>query len=59
MELDKDYKDILKEAVEEIRTARTNIARQVNAAAIGVYWNLGKLLFKRKIVKTHGRQIQG
>ncbi len=57
MELDKDYKDILQEAVDEIRTARTNIARQVNTAAIGVYWNLGKLLFKRKIEKGHGAGV--
>lgn len=57
MELDKDYKDILQEAVDEIKNARAVIARQINTAAIGVYWNLGKLLFRRKIEKGHGAGV--
>ncbi|MFW5663459.1 MAG: DUF1016 N-terminal domain-containing protein [bacterium] len=48
---------MLKEAVEETRTARTSIARQVNTAAIGVYCNLGKLLFKHKIEKGHSAGV--
>ncbi|MDP3462891.1 MAG: PDDEXK nuclease domain-containing protein [Bacteroidales bacterium] len=57
MELDKNYAEILQLAVAEIRTARFTIARQVNNAANGVYWNLGKLLSERKIEKGHGAGV--
>lgn len=57
MELEKSYTDILQAAVAEIKTARATIARQVNAAAIGVYWNLGKLLSEKKIEKGHGAGV--
>ncbi len=52
-----EYADIFKAAVQEIKTARLQIARQVNAAAIGVYWNLGKLLSEKKIEKGHGAGV--
>lgn len=55
--LDGIYAEILRQAVTEIKTARTSIARQVNAAAIGSYWNIGKLLSKRKIEKGHGAGV--
>lgn len=51
------YIEILQKAVAEIRTARTTIARQVNTAAIQVYWNLGKLLTEKKIEKGHGAGV--
>ena len=51
------YDEILQQAVAEINTARNNIARQVNTAAIGVYWNIGKLLSERKIEKGHGAGV--
>lgn len=57
METDKHYAEIFEAAVNEIRTARASIARQVNTTAIGVYWNLGKLLSKRKIEKGHGAGV--
>ncbi len=57
MEPDKHYSEIFEAAVNEIRTARASIARQVNATAIGVYWNLGKLLSERKIEKGHGAGV--
>lgn len=53
MELDKQYVEIFQLALAEIKTARISIARQVNTAAMGVYWNLGKLLSERKIEKGH------
>ena len=56
MEIEK-YTDILQAAFLEIKTARTNIARQVNTAAISVYWNLGKLLSEKKIEKGHGAGV--
>lgn len=57
MELDKQYVEIFQLAVTEIKTARIAIARQVNTAATGVYWNLGKLLSERKIEKGHGAGV--
>jgi predicted nuclease of restriction endonuclease-like (RecB) superfamily len=54
---DNSYSEILRHAVAEIKTARSHIARQVNAAAIAVYWNLGKLLSERKIEKGHGAGV--
>jgi len=51
------YDEILQQAVAEIKSARNNIARQVNATAIGVYWNIGKLLSERKIEKGHGAGV--
>jgi hypothetical protein len=52
-----EYLDIFEAAVTEIKTARIGIARQVNAAAMPVYWNLGKLLSERKIEKGHGSGV--
>lgn len=52
-----EYVDIFQAAVTEIKTARIGIARQVNAAAMAVYWNLGKLLSERKIEKGHGSGV--
>ena len=57
MELDNRYSEILLQAVAEIKTARLQIARQVNVAAISVYWNLGKLLSEKKIEKGHGAGV--
>ena len=57
MELDKDYSELFQQAVAEIRTAKNTIARQINVAAMGVYWNLGKLLFEKKIEKGHGAGV--
>jgi predicted nuclease of restriction endonuclease-like (RecB) superfamily len=57
MELGKDYSEILGQAVAEIRTARQAIARKVNAAAMGFYWNLGRLLSEKKIEKGHGAGV--
>lgn len=57
MELDKDDSELFQQAVAEIRTAKNTIARQINVAAMGVYWNLGKLLFEKKIEKGHGAGV--
>ena len=57
MELDKQYFEIFQLALAEIKTARISIARQVNTAAMSVYWNLGKLLSERKIEKGHGAGV--
>jgi predicted nuclease of restriction endonuclease-like (RecB) superfamily len=57
MQIENFYSEILQAAVVEIKTARATIARQINSAAIGVYWNLGKLLFEKKIEKGHGAGV--
>ncbi|MBE8721212.1 PDDEXK nuclease domain-containing protein [Sphingobacterium pedocola] len=57
MEVEKLYTEILEAAVTEIQTARINIARKVNEAGIGMYWNLGKLLSEKKIEKGHGAGV--
>ncbi|MDX1907512.1 MAG: PDDEXK nuclease domain-containing protein [Bacteroidia bacterium] len=57
MELDLQYPELFQKAVTEIRAARSVIARQVNTAAMGVYWNLGKLLSEKQIEKGHGAGV--
>lgn len=52
-----EYTAIFHAAVHEIKTARLQIARQVNATTIGVYWNLGKLLSEKKIEKGYGAGV--
>jgi DUF1016 N-terminal domain len=53
----KDYVEILLQAVAEIRTARTSIALQVNSATNSVYWNLGKLLFEKQLEEGYGSGV--
>jgi len=52
-----DYNEILLQAVAEIRTARTLIAKQINTAANSVYWNLGKLLFEKQLEEGYGSGV--
>lgn len=42
-----EYTQILQQAVTEIQTARTTIARQVNSTVNSAYWSIGKLLFEK------------
>lgn len=46
---DSEYAQILQQAVSEIQTARTTVARQVNSTVNSVYWNIGKLLFNKNL----------
>ncbi|MCU0323707.1 MAG: PDDEXK nuclease domain-containing protein [Spirosomaceae bacterium] len=57
MQLDYNYAEILQQAVAEIQSARLSIAKQINMAANGVYWNLGKILSEKKIEKGHGAGV--
>ena len=52
-----DYQEILRQAVAEIRGARTLIAKQVNSTTNSVYWNLGKLLFERQLEEGYGGSV--
>lgn len=52
-----EYGSILKQAVEQIRSARIAIAKQLNSATQSVYWNLGKLLFEKQLSEGYGSGV--
>lgn len=52
-----EYSSILKQAVEQIRTARIVAAKQINAATQSVYWSLGKLLFEKQLSEGYGSGV--
>lgn len=54
---DSDYSEILRQAISQIKAARTLIAKQVNSAANSVYWNLGKLLFEKQLEEGYGSGV--
>lgn len=54
---DNEYAQILQQAVAEIQTARTTIARQVNTTAHSAYWNIGKLLFEKNLEGGYGSGV--
>ncbi len=54
---DLDYNEILQQAVAEIRSNRTLIAKQINSAANSMYWNLGRLLSEKKLEEGYGSGV--
>ena len=52
-----EYSSILKQAVEQIRTARIVAAKQINAATQSVHWSLGKLLFEKQLSEGYGSGV--
>ena len=52
-----DYTVLFEQAVSEIEMARTQIARQVSKTVNSAYWNLGKLLFEKKIEGGYGSSV--
>ena len=52
-----DYKEILLQAVAVIETARSNIARHIASTASNTYWEIGKLLYDRKLESKHGSGV--
>ncbi|MEG1717524.1 MAG: PDDEXK nuclease domain-containing protein [Bacteroidales bacterium] len=54
---DIEYAQILQQAVAEIQTARTTIARQVNVTVNSAYWNIGKLLFEKNLEGGYGSGV--
>jgi predicted nuclease of restriction endonuclease-like (RecB) superfamily len=52
-----DYREILYQAIDQIRTARKLIARQINSAANSVYWTLGQLLVEKQIQEGYGSSV--
>jgi predicted nuclease of restriction endonuclease-like (RecB) superfamily len=52
-----EYGNILQQAVQEIRTARIVIAKQINSSIQSSYWNLGKLLFDKQLEEGYGSGV--
>ncbi len=52
-----DYNEILHQAVNQIKIARSSVAKQINSIANSVYWNLGKLLFERQLEEGYGSGV--
>jgi len=52
-----EYKEILLQTVAVIETARSNIARHVAATASNTYWEIGKILYDRKLESKHGSGV--
>lgn len=59
MDLEKNYDELLNFAVNEIKSARSKIARKINETTISVYWNIGRLLVERKVVEGYGSDVVG
>jgi predicted nuclease of restriction endonuclease-like (RecB) superfamily len=51
------YSNILQQAVQEIRTARIVVAKQINSSIQTSYWNLGKLLFDKQLEEGYGSGV--
>lgn len=47
----------MQQAVAEIRSNRTLIAKQINSAANSMYWNLGRLLSEKKLEEGYGSGV--
>lgn len=52
-----EYKEILLQTVAVIETARSNIARHIAATASNTYWEIGKILYDRKLESKHGSGV--
>ena len=52
-----EYREILHQAISQINSARTQIAKHVNSTANSVYWNLGKLLFEKQLEEGYGSGV--
>lgn len=54
---EQEYNELLLQAVAEIENARLSLSRQVSSTISGMHWNLGKLLFDKKIESKHGSGV--
>lgn len=52
-----EYSNILQQAVQEIRTARIVVAKQINSSIQSSYLNLGKLLFDKQLEEGYGSGV--
>lgn len=54
---EKEYGEILQQAILEIRATRTTLARQVNSTVNSAYWNIGKLLVEKLLNGIYGSGV--
>jgi len=52
-----DYPELLRQAVAVIDHTRTSLAQQINLHASYMHWELGKLLYERKLESEHGTGV--
>lgn len=52
-----EYSELLNTAITQINTARNSLAVKINTTVSSVYWNLGKLLYDKKIENGYGSNI--
>lgn len=52
-----NYRSILRQAVAVIEDARTSIAKHVNGCVSSAYWQIGMLLYERKIESGYGDSV--
>ncbi|MBQ5992883.1 MAG: DUF1016 family protein [Bacteroidales bacterium] len=52
-----DYDELLLRAVAVIEKTRTDVARHIAIAASNTYWEIGKLLYEKKLESRHGSQV--
>ena len=52
-----DYKEILLQAVAVIENAHTNIVRHLATTISSTYWEIGKLLYEKKLESRYGNQV--
>ena len=51
------YNEILQQAVGFIETARAKVARTIVGASNEMHWNIGQLLYERKLDSKHGDSV--
>lgn len=52
-----DYDELLLRAVAVIEKTRTDVARHIAIAVSNTYWEIGKLLYEKKLESKHGSQV--
>lgn len=52
-----EYGTLLRQAVAVIEEARTTIAKNVNVVVNTAHWNIGKLLYEKKLESQHGSGV--
>lgn len=52
-----DYEEILLRAVAVIENARNTVAHHIATTVSNTYWEIGKLLYEKKLESEHGSQI--
>ena len=54
---DEDYKSLLNEIVDNIKSTRISLARRVNNTIMQMYWNMGKSMSERKLEEGYGAAV--